>query len=42
MFGNNIFDFLQVVSLPPVESGEATFDSVDEQGQPKQVKKKLS
>ena len=42
VINGDIFDFLQVVSLPPHQNGVATFDSVDEQGEPIQVEKKLS
>ncbi len=42
VINGDIFDFLQVVSLPPDKDGVITLDVVDEQGNPIRVQKKLS
>lgn len=42
VINGDIFDFLQVVSLPPDEDGVITLDVVDDQGNPMQVQKTLS
>lgn len=42
VINGDVFDFLQVVSLPRDEDGVVTLDVVDEHGEPIQVQKKLS
>lgn len=42
VINGDIFDFLQVVSLPLVKNGKVALDVVDDQGEPIQVEKKLS